>query len=172
MEKYFRKYYQSLCYFAMNIVHDENLCEDIVQEVFVKAITSHVSFESELHFRQYIYISVRNQCINYLQKQGRTVGIGEVDSESTPSADDSDNAIVQAEIIRMIHEAIDSLPPRYRQVFRMAYIDKMKSEEIAEALGISVNTVKVIRQRAKTRMRELLKDIYPLLFIFAGKIYF
>ena len=49
----------------------------------------------------------------------------------------------------MIHEAIDSLPPRYRQVFRMAYIDKMKSEEIAEALGISVNTVKVIRQRAR-----------------------
>lgn len=56
MEKYFRKYYQSLCYFAMNIVHDESLCEDIVQEVFVKAISSQVSFESELHFRQYIYI--------------------------------------------------------------------------------------------------------------------
>ena len=72
----------------------------------------------------------------------------------------------------MIHEAIDSLPPRYRQVFRMAYIDKMKSEEIAEALGISVNTVKVIRQRAKPRLRELLKDIYPLLFILAGELHF
>lgn len=172
MEKYFRKYYQSLCYFAMNIVHDEILCEDIVQEVFVKAITSHVSFESELHFRQYTYIAVRNRCINFLQKQGRTVGLGEVDTESTPAADDCDNAIVRAEIIRMIHEAIDSLPPRYRQVFRMAYIDKMKSEEIAETLGISVNTVKVIRQRAKTRLRELLKDIYPLLFILAGEIHF
>lgn len=117
MEKYFRKYYQSLCYFAMNIVHDESLCEDFVQEVFVKAITSQVSFESELHFRQYIYIAVRNRCINHLQKQGRTVGLGEVDSDSTPAADECDNAIVQAEIIRMIHEAIDSLPPRYRHVY-------------------------------------------------------
>ena len=114
MEKYFRKYYQSLCYFAMNIVHDESLCEDIVQEVFVKAISSQVSFESELHFRQYIYIAVRNRCINHLQKQGRTVGLGEVDSESTPAAD----------------------------------------------------------ERAKTRLRELLKDIYPLLFILAGELHF
>lgn len=172
MEKYFRKYYKSLCYFAMNIVHDENLCEDIVQEVFVKAITSHVSFESELHFRQYTYIAVRNQCINHLQKQGRTIGLGEMDSDDAPAAEECDNAIVRAEIIRMINEAIESLPPRYRQVFRMAYIDKMKSEEIAESLGITVNTVKVIRQRAKTRIRELLKDIYPLLFIFSSQIEF
>ena len=170
MEIYFRKYYQSLCYFAMNVVHDETLCEDIVQEVFVRTITSGMTFESELHFRQYIYAAVRNQCISHLHKRGRTIALSDMESDDAPTTEECDNAIVRAEIIRMINEAIDSLPPRYRQVFRMAYIDKMKNEEIAESLGISLNTVKVIRQRAKARVRELLKDIYPLLFIFINQV--
>ena len=53
----------------------------------------------------------------------------------------------------------------------MAYIDKMDSGEIAEALGISINTVKVIRQRAKNRMREMLSDFYPLFFILVDQLY-
>lgn len=154
----------------MNMVHDKTLCEDIVQEVFVRSITSGISFESELHFRQYIYTAVRNQCISSLQKRGRIIALNEMDTEDTPTSGECDDTIVRAEIIRMINEAIDSLPPRYRQVFRMAYIDKMKNEEIANSLGISLNTVKVIRQRAKARMREMLKDIYPLLFIFINQI--
>ncbi len=96
--------------------------------------------------------------------------LGDVEQVEIPTADECDRAIVRAEIIRMVRDAIDSLPPRYRQVFRMAYIDKMKSEDISEALGISLNTVKVIRQRSKVRMRELLKDFYPLLFIFINQI--
>lgn len=170
MEIYFRKYYQALCYFAMNMIHDKTLCEDIVQETFVRIITLGMRFESELHFRQYIYAAVRNQCISNLQKKGRVIALSEMETNDTPTSEECDNAIVRAEIIRMINEAIDSLPPRYRQVFRMAYIDKMKNEEIASSLGISLNTVKVIRQRAKTRMREMLKDIYPLLFVFLNHI--
>ncbi len=172
MEDYFRKYYQSLCYFALNMVRDGDLCEDIVQEVFVKIITSGVEFGSELHFRQYVYAAVRNQCIDHLNELngGRTVTLGDVEQVEIPTADECDRAIVRAEIIRMVRDAIDSLPPRYRQVFRMAYIDKMKSEDISEALGISLNTVKVIRQRSKVRMRELLKDFYPLLFILINQI--
>lgn len=100
----------------------------------------------------------------------RTVTLGDADTADVPSSDYCDLSIVRAEIIRMVREAIDSLPPRYRQVFRMAYIDKMKSEDISEALGISLNTVKVIRQRSKVRMRELLKDFYPLLFILINQI--
>ena len=99
------------------------------------------------------------------------VTLGDADTADVPSPDYCDRSIVRAEIIRMVREAIDSLPPRYRQVFRMAYIDKMDSGEIAEALGISINTVKVIRQRAKNRMREMLSDFYPLFFILVDQLY-
>ena len=94
MEDYFRKYYQSLCYFALNMVRDGDLCEDIVQEVFVKIITSGVEFGSELHFRQYVYAAVRNQCIDHLNELngGRTVTLGDVEQVEIPTADECDMA--------------------------------------------------------------------------------
>lgn len=166
MELYFRKYYQALCYFAFGIVGDKDMSEDVVQHVFTRIISGGISFESEDHFRSYIYNAVRNASISALSKERRNAHEDlEMSADIASDSSDTDCDIIRAEMIRMIREAIDTLPPRYRTVFMLAYVDGLKNEEIAERLGISVNTVKVIRQRAKNRMRELLKDIYPMLFI-------
>lgn len=170
MEKLFRKYYQPLCYFADELLHDSILSEETVQDTFVRIVSSQTEFENEKHFRCYIYASVRNACLAVISSRQRNVRVDIIkESESiiAPESDSSDYSVVRAELIRMIREAIASLPSRYRQVFIMSYIDGMKNEEIAVALGISINTVKVMRQRAKARMREMLRDLFPLVFIFA-----
>lgn len=167
MQQYFKKYYQSLCYFAMNIIHDNELSKDIVQNVFVTIVASKIEFENDFHFKQYAYTAVKNQCISSLRSSAndRVVSISDMPELEVFADDECDTEIVRAELMRMVNEAIESLPPRYREVFRMAYIEKMKSEEIAEALDISVNTVKVIRQRARNRLREQLKDFFPVLLL-------
>ena len=142
MEKLFRKYYQPLCYFADELLHDSILSEETVQDTFVRIVSSR-------------------------QRNVRVDIINESESIIAPESDSSDYSVVRAELIRMIREAIASLPSRYRQVFIMSYIDGMKNEEIAVALGISINTVKVMRRREKARMREMLRDLFPLVFIFA-----
>ena len=174
MEAYFRKYYQPLCLFSKSLGSDDNVCEDLVQDTFVKIISSGIRFESELHFRQYVYIAVKNTCYTYMAKNGRmpTVDIDESTRLTAESDSRSDIAIVRAETVRMIKDAIYSLPDRYREVFRMAYIKNMKNEEIAAELGISVNTVKTMRQRAKMKLRETLKDLFPLLFVYLRYINF
>ena len=168
LEAYFRKYYQSLCLFSKRVVGDGSVSEDIVQDTFVKIISSGIKFESELHFRQYAYITVKNTCYKYMAKSDRlpTVDIDEMTRQNAESDSRSDIAIVRAETVRMIRDAVNDLPARYREVFCKAYIKNMKNEEIASELGISVNTVKVMRQRAKTKLRETLKDLFPLLFIY------
>ncbi len=166
MDFYFRKYYRSLCYFALEIVGVEETSEDVVQHVFTRIISTGVAFESEDHFRSYIYNAVRNASLSALSSSRRNSHDDLESSADIPSDNgDSDCAIIRAEMIRMIREAIDTLPPRYKSVFMLAYVEGLKNDEIAERLGISVNTVKVIRQRAKQRMREMLKDIYPMLFL-------
>lgn len=172
MQQYFKKYYQSLCYFAMNITRDKELSKDIVQNVFVTIVAQKIEFETESHFKQYAYSAVRNQCVSNLRSSvnDRIVSISDMPELEIYADDECDTEIVRAELIRMINEAIESLPPRYRDVFRMAYIERMKSEEIAEALGISVNTVKVIRQRARTRLREQLKDFFPVLLLLIDRL--
>ena len=168
MEVYFQKYYQSLCLFSKSVVGDHNVSEDIVQDTFVKIISSGIKFESELHFRQYAYVAVKNTCLKFLSTSSR-MPLVDLDETASLTADNDttdDLAIVKAEIIRMIKNAVDELPPRYREVVRLAYIDNLKNEEIAEELGISVNTVKVMRQRAKAKLRESLKNLFPLFFIY------
>lgn len=168
LETYFRKYYQSLCLFSKSLVGDGSVSEDIVQDTFVKIISSEIQFESELHFRQYAYIAVKNTCYKYMAKSGRMsmVGIDELNAQPDESVGPGNIAIVRAETVRMIKDAVNALPTRYREVFCLAYIKNMKNEEIADKLGISVNTVKVMRQRAKAKLRETLKDLFPLLFIY------
>lgn len=166
VEFYFKKYYLSLCYFALEIVGDTETSEDVVQHVFTRIISTGVKFDSENHFRSYIYNAVRNASLTALSAARRSSHVGlEESADMSSDSYDSDCGIIRAEMIRMIRESIDTLPPRYRTVFIMAYVEGLKNEEIAERLGISLNTVKVIRQRAKNRMRELLKDIYPMMFL-------
>ncbi|MCI6549708.1 MAG: RNA polymerase sigma-70 factor [Prevotella sp.] len=167
IENCFTANYQALCYFADSLLHDVEVSEDIVQDVFCKVIGSGRQFESEGHMRSYLYIAVRNSCINLL-RSGRLQHVG-LDSASLSASEtldeDADYEMVRAEIIRKISAAIDTLPPRYREVFELAYVKNARNEEIAEQMHISPNTVRVMKQRAKKQLRALLQDLYPLLFL-------
>ncbi|MCI6619323.1 MAG: RNA polymerase sigma-70 factor [Prevotella sp.] len=159
--------YQALCYFASSLLHDDEASEDVVQDVFCKVIVSGRQFESDGHMRSYLYIAVRNSCINLLRNGGqRSVGLDDdALSDYRTLDEDADYEMVRTEIIRKISAAIDTLPPRYREVFELAYVKDARNEEIAELLQISPNTVRVMKQRAKKQLRALLQDLYPLLFL-------
>lgn len=170
MESFFRKYYRALCLYAYNLTQDTSASEDLVQDVFVKIIGAGVKFDSDNHFLSYAYRAVRNSCLTYLSDSRKDEKV-DMESDSLakghPVGAEADMALVNAELTRLIHEAMASLTPRCRQVFRMAYIEQMKAEEIARELNVSVNTVKVLRQRAKNQMREILRDVFPILaFLF------
>ena len=77
---------------------------------------------------------------------------------------DNDEVYVREDIYRQLFEAIDNLPPRQREIF-MSVMEGKKNKEIAEALGISVFTVKVQRQRAMHTLRNKLTDKQWLLLM-------
>ena len=58
------------------------------------------------------------------------------------------------------------LPEECRKVFDLCYFQGMDNTQAAEALGVSVNTVKTQKARGKKILRENLKDLYPLLLLF------
>lgn len=168
IEHCFKANYQALCYFASGLLHDDEASEDVVQDVFCRVIGSGRRFATDDHLKSYLYIAVRNSCINRLRRGGaKHVPLpGDAASGVQAAAEEADYMMVRAEIVRKISAAIDALPPRYREVFELAYVKEAKNEEIAEQLRISQNTVRVIKQRAKKQLRTLLRDLYPLLFLF------
>jgi RNA polymerase sigma-70 factor (ECF subfamily) len=64
--------------------------------------------------------------------------------------------------LRILHQAIDTLPPQTRKIILLGLNGK-NNNEIAEALNISVNTVKSLKKSAYTSLRGQLKD--PMLFL-------
>ena len=68
-EKIFTSWYSSLCFFAFRLIQEEEAAKDIVQDVFVRMMEKKMSFESELHLKNFMYLSIKNNCLNYLRRQ-------------------------------------------------------------------------------------------------------
>ena len=74
--------------------------------------------------------------------------------------------IIENEIHTILQKTIEQLPEKCRKIFTMSRIDCMKHEEIAQELGIRINTVRTQIHRALEKLRVELKDFLPCLLIF------
>lgn len=157
-EIHFRKLYLPLGMYALRIVEDADVAEDLVQDAFMKAwqyIEEGGDIES---FPSFMYRTVRNVCLSYLRNRHESL-----DESHIPEIgeEEIDTSIRDARIWR----AIDDLPEKCRVVFLMSKRDGLSNEEIAEELGISVKTVKNQMTKAFSRLREALSDGHKPFFL-------
>ena len=157
-EKYFRVMYLPLGMYALRIVENTEIAEDVVSEVFSKIWQKLERGEEIGNFKTYIYRSVRNDCISYLRKQKETVGL-----ENIPEADEE--SIDTSERDAKIWKAVEELPEKCRRVFLLSKRDGLSNEEIAEEMGISIKTVKNQMTKAFSRLREALSDGHKPFFL-------
>lgn len=124
--------------------------------MFVKLWINKNKIKIKHSVKSYLYIAVKNQSINYINKKSRLsslddkLGITEVKGVS-PEEDSIKN-----EMYKAVHEAIDNLPDQCRKIYLMKKYDDLSYNEIGEILGISINTVKTQMKRA---MKSLLKNL-------------
>jgi RNA polymerase sigma-70 factor (ECF subfamily) len=157
-----------LCFYAMGMVGSYQEAEDIVHSVFEK-ILSKESLPEGSAFDSYVVSAVRNSCLNHISRQkthGKYTSYVLKESESSEDRDYV-NSRMEAEILWEIFSKIEELPDGCRQVFKMSYLENLSNQEIADALGISVNTVKSQKARSKELLRASLAD----LFTFAALIF-
>jgi RNA polymerase sigma-70 factor (family 1) len=154
LKEIFVRYYDRLLYFATQYIHDKETARDLVQEAFVNYWNQidKVSPE-ETKIRNYLYVSVRNACLKYL-RHDKVVDKYHSGLDPDPSEESMAlNNIIRSEVLGEIYRAIESLPESCRRISRMGYIEGMKNQEIADELGISINTVKTQKQRALQLLR-------------------
>lgn len=170
-DNFFRGHYQTLCYFAYSYLKNKEMAEDVVQNVFVNLLNkSNNRFETEEHLKYFLYKSIKNACINELQKVSIELKTYEDLSLDINNENDFNifQSIVRTETYQEILSAIDILPERCGEIFKLAYMDMLNNEEIAQHLSISINTVKVQKNNAKKLLRKSLKHLYPITaFIFS-----
>lgn len=156
IENLFLNYYKRLCYFAAQQTGDKQTAEDIVQEVFLKIWKNDIPFNNETQAKSYLYTSIKNACLNISRHQNvvnrYAESRGEPDKEEAKALEN----LVRSEVLGEIHAAIEKLPDGCRTVLKLSYFNSLKNEEIANHLGVSINTVKTQKARALQILREKL----------------
>ena len=151
---FFNLHHKSLSYFALRIIDDNNEAEDIVANCFVKLWELREKFENPDKLKSFLFVSCRNACLNHLRNlKVRTSAQQAYFHELENSEKDVLYRIVESEVLQMLHKEIELLPDNYRAVFSRIYYDHRKTDDIANELGISIQTVRNYKARAVEMLR-------------------
>ena len=156
MELLFDVYYKSLVVWADTFLRDMNMAEDVVQDFFLSVWNgkTYQKFEPAT-LASFLYVSVRNRCLNRLDKQDifhHAVELDHVDLAFEEYNERHD------EIVAKVLEEIALLPDRSREVMNGVFVEGLKYREVAERYGISLSTVKTLLSNSVKKLRERLDD--------------
>ncbi len=155
----FDSYYKPLCIFAMNFLDSFEEAEDVVQDTFVNfwELFRHRRFEGSL--RAYLFSSVQYACVREVKKKTR---YHFEPLESVINYESYAEEDFTGEYQRLYCE-LSNLPEQCHKVFELIVLQEMKYKDVAETLGISVNTVKTHFARALKQLRGSLHSLVLML---------
>ncbi len=160
------KYHDAIFSFIFRMVHDHEQVEDLTQEAFIKAFSSLKNFNEEFAFSTWLYKIATNNCIDYIRRRKlQTYSIDKPieskDSDYTfELPDDSyeaDKELISGQRARLLQQAIDQLPEKYRRVILLRHSEERSYEEIAKMLKIPIGTVKAHIFRARELLYKQLR---------------
>ncbi len=145
----FKLHHNALCYFAGQMVKNDQEARDIVADSFLKLWERHNDFEALDKIRSFLYITTRNACYNHIKHlQRKTASHQEISYLEQANEDYIQSRMIKAELLQKILLEVESLPPIRRKIFKMIYLEDLSIFEIASRLNISVDTVRVQKARA------------------------
>jgi RNA polymerase sigma-70 factor, ECF subfamily len=165
-EAVFRAHYTSLCAFSRKFVADPDAAEELVQDLFLNLWEKRAELTPTQSLRSYLFAAVRNSCLNHLKHLKVRARHQEHSLALAPEfAEDPQAALQAAELQARIGLAIDALPDRCGEIFKMSRFEGLKYQEIADQLALSPRTVEVQIGKALKLLRQALGDYLPLILL-------
>lgn len=157
-ELFFHILNNSLIKFCVLYVHQREIAEEIVSDVFVKCWLNRKNLTEIQNPETYLFVAVKNQSLNHIKKYStiHLVQIEETNSVEFVNTYNPQKEIENKELIFRMDQAIAGLPQQCRIVFRLIKEDGMKYKEVAEILNISPRTVQTQLFRAIKKLSVIL----------------
>ena len=158
-DSFIEEYYAPMFAFAMRIIKNNHIAEDVVQDAFANLWENRKRISDKVYAKHFLYTIIRNYSIDYfraLKKQHNRF------NHDIPDNDDFSTSFIKAETLKLLHEAIETLPPRSAQVIKLS-LEGMKQNEIAEVMGIQLSTVKALKADGINKLRKILGPAFWLL---------
>jgi RNA polymerase sigma-70 factor, ECF subfamily len=171
-----RPYERRVYAMALSFLHNEADAEDAAQEAFLKAFRNLASFRGDAKFGTWLVSITLNEARSRIRRRDtiKMESLDEPADEQGPALpallrdwkEIPSEALERKEVRFLLQKAITALPLIYREVFRLRDVEEFSVNETAQALGITIASVKVRLHRARMMLQ---KNLAPQLKQLAPK---
>ncbi|WP_442051345.1 RNA polymerase sigma factor SigW [Paenibacillus sp. 2TAB19] len=159
-------YQDKLFHMAYRMLNNRQESEDVVQDTFLRVYKNLDRYDETLKFSTWIYRIATNLCIDRLRKRKPVYSLDAESSEHEGldgySMIPSDDRTPETEMLlsdtqRIIHQAIETLPPKYKTVMTLRYMQDLSLQEIGDIMDMPVTTIKTRVHRGREFLRKKLE---------------
>lgn len=141
---------------------DRAAAEDALQASYLRIVEGRARFQGRSSFATWLFGVIRRTAAEQRRRRAlwRLAPLSWIAGrdQAREPGDDPETALTRSETSARLIEALGRLPARQREVLHLVFYQDLSIAEAAGALGVSVGTARTHYQRAKTRLRELLRE--------------
>jgi RNA polymerase sigma factor (sigma-70 family) len=160
----YKKYWNRLLHFAFSYVKDGDVCQEIVQELFVQLFTSAHRLKINSSLSAYLFVSIRNRIYNYSRNRALyQKHITLAGKRSIASHNNVEQAINFMDVQNKINDTLGRMHEKYRTVYLLHDKNHFTVKKISEILNRPVNTVEKQLRKAMCMLRDRLRtpELFP-----------
>lgn len=155
-EEIYDRYSTGLYFLAYNLFRNREVCEELVQDLFVHLWTKRSSLRI-ITLKPYLYRAIRNRALTAIRSgkaQPDPLVLEALAQRYCPEA-----AVIEKDINRLLDESLEQLPEKCREIFRLSRKEQLSNKEIALRLNLSRKTVENQINIAIRRLRMSFRDL-------------
>jgi RNA polymerase sigma-70 factor (ECF subfamily) len=163
-----KRYWEPVFFMLNRMVNNKDDAEDLTIEAFGKAFKNLQQYSPQYAFSTWLFKIASNNAIDYLRKKkienltslDRPIdreGGEELSQQIKGSGLTPEENIIKKQGAGHVHEIIDKLKPRYREIVEMFYMEELSVEEISKHLDLPVATIKTRLFRARELLLQVVK---------------
>lgn len=155
-----RKYQKKIYWHARQMLGDHLDADEITQEVLIVMYNKLKTFGFKSSLYTWIYKIVTTRSLNQIKRKRlkRLISFDNTDEKNLSSSHDIIRDLANKEKLEKVNEALNTLPPKQRQVFVLRNFDQLSYEEISEITGKSVGGLKANYFHALKKIVELVDE--------------
>lgn len=177
-EYVYRKWFEKVYNYSKEFVVSEDIANEVAQDVFMVLWENRKQLAPSTIFYTYLLKIARNKCLNTLRHnkvcndyiKNKKDLAKELEMNYWSLADSGAEKLLEKELREVIDKAVDRLPEKCQNVFKLSRYEGLKYKEISDKLGISVKTVETYMTQSLKQLRKDLKDFLPLIVMVLGDI--